>query len=92
MDRPVTYGIVLANNSRKLEKCFRRFVSHNPHTMYEVIATTLAPLTNSWSNVFRKTLESAMVEEVMYEDSVFKCVLYFMLAVLLVVLCAGKCN
>ena len=92
IDHPVTYGIVLAKNSTKLEKCFRRFMSHNPHTVFEVISQTLAPMSSSWKQLFRQTLESAMVEEVLYEDDLFKTLLFGMLGLFLLALCAGACR
>lgn len=44
IDHQITYGVVLAKNSSKLEKCFRQFLHNHPQEVFEIIAANLVPL------------------------------------------------
>ena len=44
IDHAITYGVVLASNSSKLETCFRRFLHNHPQEVFEIIAENLVPL------------------------------------------------
>lgn len=44
IDHAITYGVVLASNSSKLENCFRRFLHNHPQEVFEIIAENLVPL------------------------------------------------
>lgn len=44
IDHPITYGVVLAKNSSKFEKCLRQFLHNYPQETFEIIAANLVPL------------------------------------------------
>lgn len=44
IDHQITYGLVLAQNSSRLEKCIRNFLKNNPQEVFEKIAANLVPL------------------------------------------------
>ena len=44
VDHQIIYGVVLAKNSSKLEKCVRKFLRNHPQEVFEIIASNLAPL------------------------------------------------
>ena len=44
IDHSITYGVVLAKNSSKLETCFRKFLRNHPQEVFEIIAENLVPL------------------------------------------------
>ena len=60
VDQQITYGVVLAKNSSKLEKCVRKFLRNHPQEVFEIIASNLVPLKvrlhllrfllNAWAN------------------------------------------
>lgn len=73
ISHPVTYGIVMGLNSTKTEKCFRKYVRHYPQKIFEIIADKLIPVKNPTDEV---RLEVAAAEELFYEETVFKTVVY----------------
>lgn len=44
VDHQITYGVVLAKNSSRLEKCLRKFLLNHPQEVFETIASNLVPL------------------------------------------------
>ena len=67
VDHQITYGMVLAKNSSKLEKCVRKFLRNHPQEVFEIIASNLVPLKvrlhllrfllNAWANRSRLYLQ-----------------------------------
>ena len=91
-DHPVTYGLVLARNSDRLTACLRKYKSHHPHQVFEIIADKLVPISKSTQKKLRKSLEAAMVEKFFYEEHMFKMVMYALMGVFLVVMVVGVVN
>ena len=67
IDHPVSYGVVLGRNSNKLATCFRKYRSHHPHRVFEIVADKLVPISKSTQQKLRKSLEEAMVDKFFYE-------------------------
>ena len=44
IEHPVTYGMVLAGNSSRMESCARRYVENYPRKVFQKIAEHLKPL------------------------------------------------
>ena len=44
IDHEIFYGVGLASNSSRLERCMRYFVSNYPQELFEIIASKLRPL------------------------------------------------
>lgn len=44
VEHPVTYGIVIVDNSTKVEKCFRKYIRHYPQELFEIIHDNLVPV------------------------------------------------
>ena len=44
VDHKIPYGVVLAKNSSRLEKCLRKFLFDHPQEVFEIIASNLVPL------------------------------------------------
>ena len=59
IEHPVTYGMVLAGNSSKMEACARRYVENYPRKVFQRIALHLKPLKvrhrNLWFSKERKS-------------------------------------
>ncbi|XP_068753167.1 uncharacterized protein [Montipora capricornis] len=78
VDHQITYGVVLAKNSSKLEKCVRKFLRNHPQEVFEIIASNLVPLKNPTDDE-NQQLKAA--EELFYQEEIFEVVMYVGLGV-----------
>jgi len=86
IDHQITYGVVLAKNSSKLEKCFRQFLHNHPQEVFEIIAANLVPLKNPTDDE-NQQLKAA--EGLFYQENVFEMIMYVGLGVALAFFIVG---
>ena len=55
INHPVTYGLVMADNSTATEKCFRKYLRHHPDKLFEMIADNLVPVKVRLYSVYIRT-------------------------------------
>ena len=70
IEHPVTYGMVLAGNSSKMEACARRYVENYPRKVFQRIAHHLKPLKvrhrNLWFSNERKSKRFQLKKETLF--------------------------
>ncbi|XP_015759168.1 PREDICTED: uncharacterized protein LOC107338448 [Acropora digitifera] len=86
IEHPVTYGMVLAGNSSKMEACARRYVENYPRKVFQRIADHLKPLKNPNDEISQ---EVKAAEELFYEEGTFKLIVYCGLGILAFLSIAG---
>ncbi|XP_031556522.1 uncharacterized protein LOC116293260 [Actinia tenebrosa] len=78
-NHPITYGIVLRDNSSKMVECFRSYVRNHPQEVFEIIAKNLQPLINPTDAESQEVKASR--ELFFYREPSFKFVLHVLLSV-----------
>ncbi|KAK3753358.1 hypothetical protein QZH41_018859 [Actinostola sp. cb2023] len=73
IDHPISYGVVLAKNSTRLEMCMREYAADYPHEIFESIAHNLTPLKNPTDDVSQQ-LKAA--EALFYQERTFTWIMY----------------
>ncbi|XP_068695903.1 uncharacterized protein [Montipora foliosa] len=76
VDHQIIYGVVLAKNSSKLEKCVRKILRDHPQEVFEIISSNLARLKNPADDK-NQQLEAA--EGLFYQEEIFDLVVYVIL-------------
>ncbi|XP_031567022.1 uncharacterized protein LOC116301975 isoform X2 [Actinia tenebrosa] len=73
IEHPITYGVVLARNSSRLERCIRHYIINYPQEIFERIAENLIPLKNPTDDVSQqlKAAESLFYQEKMFSHIMF---------------------
>ncbi|XP_068756892.1 LOW QUALITY PROTEIN: uncharacterized protein [Montipora capricornis] len=75
VDHQIIYGVVLAKNSSKLEKCVRKFLSNHPQEVFEIIASNLASLKNPTDDENQQLKAAGLF----YQEEIFELVVYVIL-------------
>lgn len=86
VDHKIPYGVVLAKNSSRLEKCLRKFLFDHPQEVFEIIASNLVPLKNPTD---KENQQLKAAEGLFYQEDIFTIVMYVGLGVAVVLFILG---
>ncbi|XP_068753162.1 uncharacterized protein [Montipora capricornis] len=86
VEHQIIYGVVLAKNSSKLEKCVRKILRDHPQEVFEIISSNLARLKNPIDDK-NQQLEAA--EGLFYQEEIFDLVVYVILGLAVALFLVG---